>query len=137
MVLNPAAGIAVFEIKDWSPSTLSYRPKDARDDSYVPNEGQTSGRGTRSPVAQALGYKDEIHRIYSQLPGQQGIAATTPGVIFTRVDTHTARQVLPAVEVRAQSWPQHHPHRRHGCTGARGPVHSLKGSSIRKDLTAI
>ena len=72
VLLNPYAGVAVFEIKDWSLNTLEY--------SIKPN--QTA----KNPINQIRLYKDEIFNLYCpRLDDRYGKAVITAGLIFTQI----------------------------------------------------
>ena len=70
--LNPYAGIAVFEIKDWSLNTLQNSIK--------------YNWATQSPISQIKLYEDEIFNLYCpRLDDRNGKAVITAGLIFTQV----------------------------------------------------
>lgn len=96
VLLNPAAGIAVFEIKDWNLEAMSYSPARGRDDAYVrvrDRNGKSFNK--KNPVAQTEQYRKEIAELYlpSLLTGN-GIAAVTGGVIFTAAAGADVRELL-------------------------------------------
>lgn len=71
VLLNPFAGIAVFEVKDWSLATLKR------------NIRQSVGE---NPIQQMLRYEDEIFNLYCpRLDDKNGKAAITSGLIFTKI----------------------------------------------------
>ena len=72
VLLNPYAGIAVFEIKDWSLNTLQYSIK--------------YNWATQSPINQIKLYEDEIFNLYCpRLDDLYGKAVISAGLIFTQV----------------------------------------------------
>ena len=72
VLLNPYAGIAVFEIKDWSLNTLQYSIQ--------------YNWATQSPINQIKLYEDEIFNLYCpRLDDRYGKAVITAGLIFTQV----------------------------------------------------
>lgn len=72
VLLNPYAGIAVFEIKDWSLNTLQSSIK--------------YNWTTQSPINQIKLYEDEIFNLYCpRLDDRNGKAVITAGLIFTQV----------------------------------------------------
>ena len=72
VLLNPYAGIAVFEIKDWSLNTLQYSIK--------------YNWATQSPVNQIKLYEDEIFNLYCpRLNDCYGKRVITAGLIFTQI----------------------------------------------------
>ena len=81
VLLNPYAGIAVFEIKDWSSNTL-----------------QSSIRynwKTQSPINQIKIYEDEIFNLYCpRLDDRYGKAVISAGLIFTRIPQAEVNRLL-------------------------------------------
>jgi hypothetical protein len=76
VLLHPAVGIAVFEVKDWNLHTLDLRR-------------------AAKPLEQVLRYKEEIYELYCpRLSTQGGFAAITAGVIFPFADDDQLRSVL-------------------------------------------
>lgn len=72
VLLNSYAGVAVFEIKDWSLNTLEYSIK----------HNQTS----KNPISQIRLYEDEIFNLYCpRLDDRYGKAVITAGLIFTQI----------------------------------------------------
>lgn len=78
VLLNPAIGIAVFEVKDWN---LDVRDYFIRDNELWAREGTEEVTvEMRNPVRQVEQYRDEIYNIYCpKLPARDEI---TIGVIF-------------------------------------------------------
>ena len=80
VLLNPFAGIAVFEIKDWTLETLQYAVRSSTD---------------RHPIRQIRLYKDEIYNLYCpRLRDRSGLAAITAGLIFTKIPQREANGIL-------------------------------------------
>ena len=72
VLLNPYAGIAVFEVKDWSLNTLQYSIR--------------YNWATQSPINQIKLYEDEIFNLYCpRLDDRYGKAVISAGLIFTRI----------------------------------------------------
>ena len=71
VLLNPLAGIAVFEIKDWTLRTL---------------QNKVSRSTVQNPIRQIQLYDDEIYNLYCpRLKDGFGKAAITAGLIFTKI----------------------------------------------------
>ena len=80
VLLNPFAGIAVFEIKDWTLETLEYAVRSSTD---------------RHPIRQIRLYKDEIYNLYCpRLRDRYGLAAITAGLIFTKIPQEEVIRIL-------------------------------------------
>lgn len=90
VLLNPAVGIGVFEVKDWDLDAMSYWNEPSRT-----NDGQSQRpilRATRdgrtfdvwpNPALQVRRYKEEIHQLYCpRLEQRNGFAVITAGLIF-------------------------------------------------------
>lgn len=95
VLVNPAVGIAVYEIKDWDLDAMEYTPAAGRDDAALRvNDGEQSFL-KESPLAQLRRYRKEIAGLYLPhlLTGDR-IAAITGGVVFTRATTARARGLL-------------------------------------------
>jgi hypothetical protein len=85
VLVNPAVGIAVFEVKDLNLDAMEYAAATGRDDAVLRvHDGQRSF-ALESPLAQVQRYRKEIAELYvpSLLTGDR-IAAITGGVIFTQ-----------------------------------------------------
>ena len=81
VLLNPYAGVAVFEIKDWSLNTLENSIK----------HNQT----TKNPINQIRLYEDEIFNLYCpRLDDRYGKAVITAGLIFTRIPQSEVNRLL-------------------------------------------
>ena len=80
VLLNPYAGIAVFEIKDWSLSTLQY---------------SIDNQTVQNPINQIKLYEDEIFNLYCpRLDDRYGKAVITAGLIFTRIPQTEVNRLL-------------------------------------------
>lgn len=80
VLLNPFAGIAVFEVKDWSLSTLEHKIRHS---------------SAEIPVRKIQVYKDEIFNLYCpRLDGGLGMAAITSGLIFTMIPQSEVDRIL-------------------------------------------
>ena len=81
VLLNPYAGIAVFEIKDWSLNTL----KDSIRHKW----------NIESPIKQIERYEDEIFNLYCpRLDDYYGKAVISAGLIFTRIPQEEIDRLL-------------------------------------------
>ncbi len=97
VLLNPYAGIAVFEIKDWSLNTL-----------------QKSIRynwATQSPINQIKLYEDEIFNLYCpRLDDRSGKAVITAGLIFTEIPQTKLNDLLyPFRDGNMRRYPDQYP----------------------------
>ena len=80
VLLNPYAGIAVFEIKDWSLNTLQY---------------SISNKITQKPINQIKLYEEEIFNLYCpRLDDHYGKAVITAGLIFTQIPQTEVNRLL-------------------------------------------
>lgn len=80
VLLNSFAGIAVFEVKDWSLSTLEHKIR------YSSAE---------NPIHQIQAYEDEIFGLYCpRLGDRHGKAAITSGLIFTKIPQPDVDRIL-------------------------------------------
>ena len=78
--LNPYAGIAVFEIKDWSLRTLQY---------------SIYNQTVQNPINQIKLYEDEIFNLYCpRLDDRSGKAVITAGLIFTQISQIEVNHLL-------------------------------------------
>ena len=81
VLLNPYAGIAVFEIKDWISRTLQ-------------NTIRYNWK-TKSPIKQIKRYEDEIFNLYCpRLDDRNGKAVISAGLIFTRIPQSEVDRLL-------------------------------------------
>ncbi len=125
VLLHPARGVAVYEIKDWNLGSLKYEYRDAGDNAPQLWSQDSSGKWFRrrdDPLAKVIRYKDEILALYcprlgALLETQAGAASTiTAGVILTNATTEQTRRLFdPAI-------------RFYGLTGAKARYHTLTGS---------
>ena len=97
VLLNPYAGIAVFEIKDWSLNTLQYSIK--------------YNWATQSPINQIKRYEDEIFNLYCpRLDDRYGKAVITAGLIFTQVSqTEVDRLLNPFRDGSMRNYQERYP----------------------------
>ena len=80
VLLNPLAGIAVFEIKDWTLRTL---------------QNKVSRSTVQNPIRQIQLYDDEIYNLYCpRLKDGFGKAAITAGLIFTKIPQVEVDRIL-------------------------------------------
>lgn len=97
VLLNPYAGIAVFEIKDWSLNTLQYSIR--------------YNWATQSPVNKIKLYEDEIFNLYCpRLNDRYGKAVITAGLIFTQIpQTEINRLLAPFRDGNMRKYPYQYP----------------------------
>ena len=97
VLLNPYAGVAVFEIKDWSPNTLESSIK----------YNQT----TKNPINKIRLYEDEIFNLYCpRLDDHSGKAVITAGLIFTQVSQDEVNHLLqPFRDRNMRKYPDQYP----------------------------
>ncbi len=96
VLLNSFAGIAVFEIKDWSLSTLEHKIRHS---------------SAESPIHQIQAYEDEIFDLYCpRLDDRNGKAAITSGLIFTKIPQSEVDRILsPTLSAGMKSNPSRYP----------------------------
>ena len=97
VLLNPYAGIGVFEIKDWSLSTLQ-------------NTIEYSWK-TKSPIKKIKLYEDEIFNLYCpRLDDRNGKAVISAGLIFTRIPQAEVDRLLNCFrDENMQKYPEQYP----------------------------
>ena len=97
VLLNPYAGIAVFEIKDWRLNTLQNSIK--------------YNRATPSPIKQIERYEDEIFNLYCpRLDDYYGKAVISAGLIFTRIpQVEVDRLLNPCRKGNMTKYPDQYP----------------------------
>ena len=101
VLLNPRAGVAVFEVKDWAITTGAYRSTSAG--FTVTGEAGTTAN-KQSPRKQVGRYQKEIANLYSpQIGTGPDIAAITAGTIFTQATTEQTKQFLSISEPGSDS----------------------------------
>lgn len=96
VLLNAVAGIAVFEIKDWSLSTLKHAVKRS---------------SALNPIRKTQVYKDEIFHLYCpRLDDKLGKAAITSGLIFTKIPQAEVDRILSStLSAEMRSYPSRYP----------------------------
>ena len=96
VLLNPTVGIAVFEIKDWSLTTIQNIIE--------------ANRTTQNPFNQIKRYKEEILELYcprlNDSFGHAAKQAITAGLIFTRIPQAEINRYCPH---GMNSYPAYHP----------------------------
>ena len=98
VLLNPHAGIAVFEIiKDWSLNTLQYSTR--------------YNWATQSSINQIKLYEDEIFNLYCpRLDDRYGKAVITAGIIFTQIPQAEVDRLLnPFRDGNMKNYPDQYP----------------------------
>lgn len=96
VLLNPWAGIAVFEIKDWSLSTLQY---------------QVDRSTIQRTIHKIQLYKEEIFNLYCpRLNDRYGKGAITAGLIFTKIPLAEVDRILsPTLSEEMRKYPEKFP----------------------------
>jgi len=98
VLLNPNAGIAVFEVKDWNLDAMEYRveKRPGRSPVLVARKDDTAfSHESENPVTKIQRYKDEIFNLYCpRLKQRAGFAVITAGVIFPFADGTRVRSLL-------------------------------------------
>ena len=119
VLLNPAVGIAVFEVKDWNLEGDRYRVQGANGEQRLGvqtghGEGPKTIRTSDDPVAKVQLYEREILDLYCpRLEDQFGRSASqavSAGIIFTKADGHEAKSLLePLLSSGMQKYSQYYP----------------------------
>ena len=99
VLLNPNAGIAVFEVKDWDLSALEYYVDYSETGEPRLIAGQKSGNTfslqNDNPVNKIRLYKKELFDLYCpRLNENSGLAVITAGIIFTRSPRAQVQKLL-------------------------------------------
>lgn len=98
VLLNPAVGIGVFEVKDWNLDAMRYfvQPRAGqRPELWAERDGEAFSIERSNPVAAVNRYKQDINDIYCpRLDGRNGLGAITAGVIFPFADADRAKGLL-------------------------------------------
>ena len=110
VLLHPAVGIAVFEVKAWR--TEAYDVKGTAPDPHLFKRG--SNRRLRDPIAQIRSYKDEIVDLYcprlNTTAGRAGLQDVTAGIIMTRSSDRQAKEFLgPFLTPEMLKFPRYYP----------------------------
>lgn len=93
VLLHKEVGVAVFEIKDWRLADVNYRHRSSAEVTVTDRSGRT--KRDRNPLAQVMGYEDELRRLYSpRLRRASAATVLTAGVIFTRGTTSEGIQLV-------------------------------------------
>ena len=107
VLLNPDAGIAVFEIKDWDLSAMRY---------FITDSGLRAKRdgkifSVENPIAKIRLYKNEIFELYCpRLDTKAGRAVITAGLVFTRTPRQRVVALLdPLRDEEMRKYPKYYP----------------------------
>lgn len=98
VLLNPKVGIAVFEVKDWNFTSMTYFIE--MKENHIPvllaqKEGVTFSKQRENPVEQVYSYKQELFNLYCpRLEKNAGLAVITAGVIFPFADDKYVRDLF-------------------------------------------
>ena len=115
VLLNPNAGIAVFEVKDWDFGAMSYRVVEQRGRApqlVATKDGKTFSRQSENPIEKVRLYKDEIFQLYCpRLQQRAGFSVITAGVIFPFADDEYVQQLFqPCLHYRRMDqYPNYNP----------------------------
>ncbi len=99
VLLNPNAGIAVFEVKDWDLDAMHYevrsRGKLKSPELIGKKDGKTFSLQRQNPIDKVFRYKQEIFNLYCpRLQERAGFAVITAGVIFPFADDQRVKNLL-------------------------------------------
>jgi hypothetical protein len=113
VLLNPAVGIAVFEVKDWDLDAVQYWIEDgSRPVLMGEKDGCCFSHQRDNPVEKAYLYKEELFNIYCpRLQQNAGFAVITAGIIFPYADDNRVRALLEScLEYRGMTeYPDYNP----------------------------
>lgn len=98
VLLNPKAGIAVFEVKDWNLDAMRYftqKDSSGHVSLWAERDGKSFSIQSNNPITKVSLYKEAIFELYCPRLGSQfGWAAITAGVIFPFADASRAEALL-------------------------------------------
>ncbi|CDX58719.1 conserved hypothetical protein [Mesorhizobium plurifarium] len=98
VLLNPNAGIAVFEVKDWNLTAMRYYVKErakGRPELWASRDAVDFCIQSQNPVTKVNLYKKEIFDLYCpRLQRGNGWAAVTAGVIFPFAPANAVKALL-------------------------------------------
>lgn len=98
VLLHPKNGIAVYEVKDWHLSAMTYFVKTRQNRPPLlmgTKLGKTFSLEKQNPVTKIAAYKEEIYGLYCpSLPTGAGFGSIIAGVIFTNIETSEAKSLL-------------------------------------------
>lgn len=105
VLLNPKAGIAVFEVKDWNLDAMNYYIESKPGKPPVlmaKKDGKDFSKQKENPVEKVYRYKEEIHNLYCpRLKRNSGFAVITAGVIFPFAEDNIVKNLFfPSREFR-------------------------------------
>ena len=116
VLVNPAVGIAVFEVKDWDLDALHYFVAVERHGGPVLMARDANGvefnKQRENPVRAVNRYKQSIHEIYCpRIRGKGSFGVVTAGVIFPFADTGRVKALLAPfmTDVRDTKAAPYHP----------------------------
>jgi len=116
VLLNPRAGIGVFEVKDWDLAAMDYWAEPGAQGKLPKlmarnREGTTFSREAENPVSKVRRYKEEIFNLYCpNLSDEHGFGAITAGVILTQAPRAAAKSLLRQFHNPGElRFPQYHP----------------------------
>jgi hypothetical protein len=116
VLLNPAVGIAVYEVKDWNLDAMSYKYRQDRDSKRLRlwcSDGQTTFvRERDDPFRKVMQYKEEIFSLYCpSLRDKTDFGIITAGLVFPRARKAALDALLSEVrdEDRCSCYPHLYP----------------------------
>ncbi len=119
VLLNPAVGIAVFEVKDWNLDRVDYFVKSRNGKAELAAHDRQGKRivlthRNRNPLEQVKRYEDEMLNLYcprlETSYGRSAHQAVTAGIVLTGATTNSARALLePLLKDESQQYRDRHP----------------------------
>lgn len=115
VVLNPNAGIAIFEVKDWDLDAMDYWVEGRPGKSpllLAKKDGKRFSLQSQNPIEKIYRYKQELHDLYCpRLEKNAGFAVITAGVIFPYTPDKRVNELLsPFLHYRGMTqYPQYTP----------------------------
>ena len=114
VVLNPAVGVAVFEIKDWDLDAMNYFPRRRRGRNILmarDKNGKEFSREADNPINKILLYERELFELYCpRLNDNTGRAVITAGLLFPASPSADVKRVFaPFLSDQMRKHPRHYP----------------------------
>jgi hypothetical protein len=129
VLLNPNAGIAVFEVKDWNLDAMNYWVEKRENSApilFAEKDGTRFSLQAENPVEKVYRYKQEIFNLYCpRLKQGPGFAVITAGIIFPFADDARVKDLFtPCLEYRdMRKFPEYNPMAGHS---------AISGNELRK-----
>ena len=114
VLLHPAVGVAVFEVKDWDLRAMQYYAEWESADNCILMARDKNGRHfsleAENPINKILLYKQELFDLYCpRLDEDAGLAVITAGLVFTRAPSADVERVFKPF-TQAHEAMREHPH---------------------------